>query len=475
VTVNGAGSGTGYGVTLAVGTVSDNEFDVQLYGTTMKFVGANAFTCPSADTVKFWDNGTFYLTGGQTTSNTWNLYNGTLIFGGGCTNSGALTGPMYPNGAWLQFGGASDANSNLITQSGAVDINYGTQTSLYFSCGGASSALVSGQIVGGAGNALVRAGTDTNTVTFSPATTVNSGFAGSMTFKTGMNVFQDTWSNLGNINLLWNNSTGSMSGCLGGNGTVGMASGKGLTASGAGTTLASYAVVAPTGGTLTIGTTANSNAVHFGNQSALTINLQDATAPLTAHGHTGADSLAVVGNVDLGVGGATPTVNVLNLVFGNPLLQYSNFTLMSYTSISSVQKTFGQVDLNGVALATADGNGTGLHTIDANHHLVYGATSLQLVQDTWMPGDINGDGLVDVADYDIWAANVGATNATWQQGDLNGDHLVDVADYDIWAANVGASATVTPEPISMIILAIGGGLAALKRRPSGASLRVRHG
>jgi hypothetical protein len=85
------------------------------------------------------------------------------------------------------------------------------------------------------------------------------------------------------------------------------------------------------------------------------------------------------------------------------------------------------------------------------------------VSGTLIPGDINGDGLVDVADYDIWAANVGATGATWAQGDLNGDGLVDVADYDIWAANVGAT-SATPEPISMIILAIGGGLVALKRR-----------
>jgi hypothetical protein len=80
-----------------------------------------------------------------------------------------------------------------------------------------------------------------------------------------------------------------------------------------------------------------------------------------------------------------------------------------------------------------------------------------------IPGDINGDGLVDVADYNIWAANVGATGATWAQGDLNGDGLVDVADYNIWAANVGKT-SATPEPISMIILAIGGGLVALKRR-----------
>jgi hypothetical protein len=47
-------------------------------------------------------------------------------------------------------------------------------------------------------------------------------------------------------------------------------------------------------------------------------------------------------------------------------------------------------------------------------------------------------------------------------GDINNDGLVDVADYDIWAANVGATAA-TPEPISMIILAIGGGFVALRK------------
>jgi hypothetical protein len=67
-------------------------------------------------------------------------------------------------------------------------------------------------------------------------------------------------------------------------------------------------------------------------------------------------------------------------------------------------------------------------------------------------GDINCDGLVDVADYDIWAANVGATNATWTMGDLNGDGLVDVADYDIWAANVGATASSTSDLASQAAL-----------------------
>jgi hypothetical protein len=95
---------------------------------------------------------------------------------------------------------------------------------------------------------------------------------------------------------------------------------------------------------------------------------------------------------------------------------------------------------------------------------INGAVTLSnIFSNPTLPGDINNDGLVDVADYNIWAANVGKTGATWLQGDLNGDGLVDVADYNIWAANVGKTAA-TPEPISMIILAIGGGLVALKRR-----------
>jgi hypothetical protein len=139
---------------------------------------------------------------------------------------------------------------------------------------------------------------------------------------------------------------------------------------------------------------------------------------------------------------------------------------------------FGTVTVSGVATGTgpltititpyADGI---LDRNDGNPNVPAGAgfqawTAFQNATltelDPPIPGDINGDGLVDVADYNIWAANVGKTGATWAQGDLNGDGLVDVADYNIWAANVGATVP-TPEPMSMIILAIGGGLVALKR------------
>lgn len=62
-----------------------------------------------------------------------------------------------------------------------------------------------------------------------------------------------------------------------------------------------------------------------------------------------------------------------------------------------------------------------------------------------LPGDANGDGVVDTADYTIWADNYLQTSATFFQGDFNGDGIVDAADYTIWADNFqGASAAALP-------------------------------
>jgi uncharacterized repeat protein (TIGR03803 family) len=128
--------------------------------------------------------------------------------------------------------------------------------------------------------------------------------------------------------------------------------------------------------------------------------------------------------------------------------------------------------------STGDDSKAGL-TIDAKGDLFGtnwldgtggGGTVFELVANH-IPGDINGDGLVDVADYNIWAANVGKTGAAWCQGDLNGDGLVDVADYNMWAANVGKTAGV-PEPATPTLLALGG-LALLRRKAIAAGERCR--
>jgi hypothetical protein len=139
--------------------------------------------------------------------------------------------------------------------------------------------------------------------------------------------------------------------------------------------------------------------------------------------------------------GGAGTINISTINGFTPKAG-NTWQIMNYTALSD----YSSANDNLVAL----GNG---------YTLTYHATYATL--EYHMPGDINGDGLVDVADYNVWAANVGKTGATWSQGDLNGDGLVDVADYNIWAANVGQTAGA-PEPATLALLAIGG-LALLRR------------
>ncbi|MEN1679042.1 MAG: malectin domain-containing carbohydrate-binding protein [Planctomycetota bacterium] len=72
-----------------------------------------------------------------------------------------------------------------------------------------------------------------------------------------------------------------------------------------------------------------------------------------------------------------------------------------------------------------------------------------------VPGDYDGSGLVDTADYAVWKNAFGATGS--QPADGNGDQVVDAADFTIWRDNLGASrpdvelsspAAAEPQPIS---------------------------
>lgn len=88
------------------------------------------------------------------------------------------------------------------------------------------------------------------------------------------------------------------------------------------------------------------------------------------------------------------------------------------------------------------------------------------------PGDANGDGVADAADYTIWRDNLGAVVPWFTRGDFDGSGVVDTADYGLWAASYGspgssfamATASAVPEPGACLLAAIGLLGAATRRR-----------
>jgi hypothetical protein len=75
-----------------------------------------------------------------------------------------------------------------------------------------------------------------------------------------------------------------------------------------------------------------------------------------------------------------------------------------------------------------------------------------------LPGDYNGNGTVDAADYTIFRDNLGG-NSSALGGNGSGAATVVQADYDLWKQNfapsgAGSSAAV-PEPCSLLLLAMG--------------------
>ncbi|MCC6493074.1 MAG: autotransporter-associated beta strand repeat-containing protein [Pirellulales bacterium] len=93
-----------------------------------------------------------------------------------------------------------------------------------------------------------------------------------------------------------------------------------------------------------------------------------------------------------------------------------------------------------------------------------------------LPGDFNGDNVVDGADLAKWQEHAGMlSGATHEQGDANEDGRVDGADLLLWQQNVSlapvaASSTATPEPTSLALFGLMAAAWAAIRRPYGRSV-----
>ena len=78
------------------------------------------------------------------------------------------------------------------------------------------------------------------------------------------------------------------------------------------------------------------------------------------------------------------------------------------------------------------------------------------VVDLPVPGDYNGDGMVDAADYTVWRDSEGQTGSGLP-ADGDGSGTVDSGDYTLWANNFGGpgAATAVPEPASVLFALVG--------------------
>ncbi len=90
-----------------------------------------------------------------------------------------------------------------------------------------------------------------------------------------------------------------------------------------------------------------------------------------------------------------------------------------------------------------------------------------------LPGDYNGDGVVNTADYTVWRDNLGAPTEAALNGNGDGLNGVDVGDYTRWKANFGntsaaslqlASSAAVPEPTAGILVLFATTLAQVARR-----------
>lgn len=77
------------------------------------------------------------------------------------------------------------------------------------------------------------------------------------------------------------------------------------------------------------------------------------------------------------------------------------------------------------------------------------------------PGDVDGNGAVDLADFNVLKTNFG-DGGVLTDGDLTGDSQVDLADFVVLKANFGVAAV--PEPGSVLLAAIACCVALARRR-----------
>ena len=112
---------------------------------------------------------------------------------------------------------------------------------------------------------------------------------------------------------------------------------------------------------------------------------------------------------------------------------------------------------------TGDGN---VNAADVTAWLAEAGAAELPSGNSYLPGDANLDGSVDVADFNLWNNNKFTATAAWCQGDFNLDGFTDVGDFNVWNTNKfnSADTAVVPEPTASMLILLGALCLGFRRR-----------